>query len=335
MVRQISNSTTPTTTTTTTTTTTPNPLGITTNPLGITPNPLGMTVRDWIGTSATASTAAAATVLNRETQKLVIGRTTNGLLDPPEKSGYIQGTTPDNKPVIYAAPSDNHAIDAKDTSTQIQLGPLAKGDSGSYDTSVRIGPNNSLTLPQGQSALSTISEIKPLANGEFSVTFSITRLEEQGSNNVTLIGTKENLEKLLQKAEGLNQRNLGTLQDAGFAIRPNRKTAEQRGKVSPETATRALNTKYLQDPELAANYRRQLEEGGYQITQDPNNGRWIVTKPATPATRATPATSSGSRPRVSTMGKPQEENMIANINPVILRLSLMFCWLNTTQMFPT
>ncbi len=247
--------------------------------------------------------------LQSNQNKLVIGDTSNmssvnsafvsgGSITPllissydPSKFSSVMAPTSNNKSVFD--------LTGQDTATKINIRPafqLAKP--GNYTTTVLADHNDCLefTRTPGDETKTniTIPKIELLETGQVAVSFRVTREDSpNNSNTVRVIATKADMEKLLSNAEGLTPEALKKAQDglkasvhqvqSGSNETPVKKTGEERGKVSPEVAESALNSRAImygekhEDNKNFIKYKAELERGGYTVTKG-TDGKYKVTK---------------------------------------------------------
>lgn len=244
---------------------------------------------------ASSSYAKDPIFLKAANQKLYIGA---GNVIPTNYGVVYKGSIlqPDLKAKdIIAAPVDGYKFNLtnRNVATEVNIGPLAiQAKRGHYLTTVQADNNDTLRFSQISGTKTEIDKVSKLRDGKVAVNFRVTRDNDaDSSNTVRVIATKEDMNKLLSSAEGLSPEALkqakADLEDAGISTKASvKKTGEERGKVSPEVAESALNSRaimYGKDHKINENfikYRNELETGGYTVTEGAD-GKYKVTRKAT------------------------------------------------------
>jgi len=186
-----------------------------------------------------------------------------------------------NKESIYAAPIDQYKFNLTEegVATKVNIGPLALlTEPGTYTTKIKADGNDTLSFSKIPNVETVISNVKALKDDQVGITFKITRKNQPDSVNVVkVVAHKNDMDKLLSTAEGLTPEVLAAAKDqlkaAGLNTEaPVKKSGEARGKVSPEVAESALNSRAIMYGEAHKGnpnflkYKAELEEF-YTVTE--------------------------------------------------------------------
>jgi hypothetical protein len=247
--------------------------------------------------------------LNRNNETLVIGMPDNLIPSSENQMGFVYTNQTTGNPripgmpsifrnsifrnaqensiakYVVASPANQGTYDLRgeNVATTIEVGSLSRNASKPRESTVYADANDKIALGEG----TTIGEMKQNDDGTVSIQFVNTRAGKDISNIVKVVATKEDMLKILENSEGLPE-VLAAAKDKLKAAGLNtealvEKSGEETGKVSPDVAAWALNSRATlygenhEKNEKFINYKKELERGGYTVTKG-TDGKYKVTK---------------------------------------------------------